>query len=359
MAAVFQESRIQEGVGPREIASLEDLTVQSLDRSRSMSPSQAMRALVRDGADQLPLPGAGNTLRRWRVLARVAARDLALVKLFEGHTDALAIIEEIEPRRRPAAGVVYGVWASEGRTDPMTVLPSSIDPDASALKVSGRKSWCSGATRVDRALMTAVDAAGGRHLIDIALDSDGIAVDRSRWNAIGMQGSESFDVVCDRVSARRVGGPGAYLDRPGFWHGGAGIAACWHGAAVAIGDRVRDLQRDRDDVHALAHLGAIDADLASGAALLRECAAAIDARPDADAMHLVLRVRGAIADMAERVLDHAARALGPGPLCNESDLARRFADLPIFVRQSRAEHDRVAAARALLTLDQAQIGWTL
>ena len=332
----------------------------SLERLVGVPPSDAVRALLLDGADRLPLPGHGNTLARWRLLARVAAHDLALVKLFEGHTDALAILNEIDPSSPPPIAILYGVWASESRTDPMSIVadPSRVRTDR-VVTVRGRKAWCSGAAHVDRALMTAVDAEGGRPLVELALEHRSVSIDRGRWHAVGMHGSESFDVLCDGTAVRLVGAPGAYLDRPGFWHGGAGIAACWHGAAAAVGRRVRELQRGRDDVHALAHLGAIDGELAAGAALLRECAAAIDADPQADAMHRVLRVRNTIADMAERVLDHAARALGPGPLCNEPDLARRFADLPIFVRQSRAEHDRVAAARALLATDGSDGAWVL
>ena len=36
------------------------------------------------------------------------------------------------------------------------------------------------------------------------------------------------------MPADPVGGPGAYVDRPGFSLGGAGIAACWYGGAVGV-----------------------------------------------------------------------------------------------------------------------------
>jgi hypothetical protein len=31
-----------------------------------------------------------------------------------------------------------------------------------------------------------------------------------------------------------VGRPGSYLNRPGFWHGTAGVAACWLGGARSV-----------------------------------------------------------------------------------------------------------------------------
>ena len=316
-----------------------------------------LRHLIDAGFDRIPAPGHGATLKRWQALERVARHDLALVKLYESHTDALAILQEIDTAHTPRAAAIHAVWASEGRQDPVTIRSG----DGTHVVIVGRKSWCSGATVVDCALITATDQDGRRRLVEIDLASPGITIDTSRWNAVGMRASGSFDIVCDTVPARLVGPVDGYLDRPGFWHGGAGIAACWHGAAAAIGTRVRDLQAGRDDVHALAHLGAIDAALASGAALLRETAAAIDAAPARDAMRIVLRVRGAVADLCEVVLHHAGRAIGPGPLCNEPDLAQRVADLPIFIRQSRAEHDRVAQSRSLLADEAAmrEEGWTL
>lgn len=55
----------------------------------------ALKALQEEGLDQLPLPGSGQTLARFSRLAQVAGHDLRLCKLFEGHTDALAIIAEL------------------------------------------------------------------------------------------------------------------------------------------------------------------------------------------------------------------------------------------------------------------------
>ena len=327
---------------------------------------QVLRRLLDAGLDRLPLPGHGATLKRWQALECVARRDLALVKLYESHTDALAILNEIDTRHAPRPGVLYAVWASESRLDPIVVrarddATADDHRDTTHVLIDGRKSWCSGADVVDAALMTAIAPGGLRYLVEVRLASAGIRIDRDRWQAVGMKGSGSFDVVCTGVPARIVGPVGGYLERPGFWHGGAGVAACWYGAAAAIGSRVRDLQSGRDEPHALAHLGAIDAALASGAALLRETAAAIDAAPARDAIRIVLRARGAIADLTEVVLHHAGRAIGPGPLCNELDLARRVADLPVFVRQCRAEHDQVAQARALLAdaPEMSGDGWTL
>ena len=61
-----------------------------------------LKALVDAGLDQLPRPGGGQTLVRFSQLAQVAGHDLSLCKLYEGHTDALAIMAELGSQAPPA-----------------------------------------------------------------------------------------------------------------------------------------------------------------------------------------------------------------------------------------------------------------
>src|SRR5471032_505335 len=65
-------------------------------------PHLVLDALIADGLGRPP-PGHGATLERWRMLAMVAAYGLSLAKLYEGHTDAMAILSELAGRL-PAAG---------------------------------------------------------------------------------------------------------------------------------------------------------------------------------------------------------------------------------------------------------------
>jgi hypothetical protein len=153
-----------------------------------------------------------------------------------------------------------------------------------------------------------------------------------------------------------VGGPGAYLGRPGFWHGGVGVAACWHGAATGVAGALRDaVAAGLASPHALAHLGGVDAALAASETALRAAADEIDADPEdrEGGAERRARVVRAIAERAaSETLDRVGRALGAGPLCHDRAHARRVADLTVYLRQSHAEGDLealgrlVAAARA-------------
>ncbi|MET0332606.1 MAG: acyl-CoA dehydrogenase [Dyella sp.] len=294
---------------------------------------------------RLPLPGKGDTLQRWRRLAAVAASDLCLVKVLEAHHDALAILSELGCSPE-ATHLLHAVWAAE---------PPDARLDYGDGFVTGTKAWCSGAPFVDIALITA-HHGDALQLVRVDMRAAGITHDTRCWNAIGMGRVTSGRIHFDRVGAEPLGGPGDYLTRPGFWHGGAGIAACWFGATTAIAEVLRTHPKALHDPYAVAHLGAIDVGVTAVAAQLREAASLIDAQPLQDHQVEVMRVRASAEALATDVLQRVGRALGPVPLCEDAAHARRCSDLEVFIRQSHAERDWASLGRAAA---QRAATWTL
>lgn len=313
--------------------------------------------LVETGYDRLPLPGSGRTLSRWRALAAVAARDLGLVKLFEGHTDALAILAELgaaDPAQVPA-GSRWGVWAAEAPDARVSATPL----EGGQLRLDGTKAWCSGAQSVTHALITAwLDDAPV--LAAVELEQASISITTAHWQAVGMRTSASGEVRFEGARAIQIGKPHDYVRRAGFWQGGAGIAACWYGAAAGIARMSAAAVAARPDPHRLAHLGAIDVALSGATEVLRASAARIDAHPMEDVQVAALRARLAVEAAATCVMDHAGRALGAAPLCRNERFARAMADLPVFLRQSHAERDLAALAERVLAEAITEVdAWTL
>ncbi|MET7834666.1 acyl-CoA dehydrogenase family protein [Micromonospora sediminicola] len=294
--------------------------------------AEAFRSAVLDGRLDLPLPGGGRTPERWLRFIELGRVDVALARLGEGHADALAILAElgasIDPawRRQP-----WGVWAA---------VPASVtaNRDGTRWRLTGERPWCSGAGLLSRALVTAV-AVDGVRLFSIDVGAPGVTPLDGTWPALGMAASDSRTVRLDDVYADPVGGPGSYTSRPGFWHGGLGVAACWYGGAVGVADALLDGARRRSDPHLMAHLGAVDAALVGARALLFAAAGEIDADPTADADRLAHQVRAVVEAAATEVLDRVGRALGAGPLCQHARHAQRVADLTVYLRQSHAETD--------------------
>ncbi|MNF24565.1 hypothetical protein D3C84_51670 [compost metagenome] len=306
---------------------------------------EVMQACLDARLAELPLPGGGETLARWRALAQVAGADLALAKLYEGHTDAKAILAELASVDLDRPGI-WGVWAAETPAARVQISPSG----SSQVLLNGRKDWCSGALQIDHALLTAWDAQGQPQLVAITLEQPEVQVQVRGWQAVGMGPTASVSVQLDDAIGYRVGEPGDYLSRPGFWHGGAGIAACWYGAARALADYLRETcRKPREDQHADAHLGAVDAALYGAACALRHCADWIDRHPRDSAEYPVRRLRAQVEAAVSEVQSHVSRALGATPFCQSAPFARLSSDLQVFIRQSHAERDLTELGRQAAT----------
>jgi alkylation response protein AidB-like acyl-CoA dehydrogenase len=314
---------------------------QSPDYADTQALGRCLRALVEAGLDRLPLPGSGRSLERFQALAEVGGHDLGLCKLYEGHTDALAIIRQLGGS--PTPGSTWGMWAAE---PPQARV--KVSPQGQSIVLNGCKAWCSGAAVLSHGLLTAWDEQDRQQLVAVALDQPGVSITDQGWHAVGMGATGSVDVLFDGARAHAIGQPGDYLQRPGFWQGGVGIAACWYGAAQSIAERLRSHCAHREEPHALAHLGAVDSALQAAAVVLRDSALSIDATPLDNAELLARRVRAVVEHSAEQVILHVGHALGAGPYCKDRQFARLIADLPVFLRQSHAERDLAALGRQVI-----------
>lgn len=293
---------------------------------------------------RVPLPGHGATGARLEALAEVASTDLATARLVEGHLDAVAICAEAGHR---APSGPAGVWAADPPTGRLAATA-----EGNGWRLHGTKQWCSGARALDDALVTA-HADDGYRLFIVRLRSPGVTPLPGTWHAVGMRDSDTLDVrladvVLDGDAA--IGPPGWYLDRRGFWIGGIGVAACWYGGALgaarALGAAVA---ARRDDHHGLAHLGAVDALCTAMWSTLRVAAREVDDGIAGAALRrLAWRCRAAVERLASQVLDHAERGIGAGGLTADAAMARRAADLPVYLRQHHAERDLEALGRTVV-----------
>lgn len=169
---------------------------------------ECLQALVNEGLDQLPLPASGQTLERWRALACIAGHDLGLCKLYEGHTDALAIMAELGAPP-PEQFSTWGMWAAE---PPQARV--NISGTGDSIRLNGRKAWCSGATALSHALITTWDEEHRQQLVAVQLDQPGVHMTSDGWRAVGMGATGSVEVVFEHATGQAIGAPGGYLKRP-------------------------------------------------------------------------------------------------------------------------------------------------
>jgi alkylation response protein AidB-like acyl-CoA dehydrogenase len=284
---------------------------------------------------RIPTPGAGLTVQRLRALAELGAADAALARLAEGHLDALAILDELggddgEP------GALRAVWAARPE-----LLEARADGDG--WRLVGSKPWCSGAAAIDRALVTATDPDGAVRLFDIAVGALRFADD---WHPTGMRASDSRTACVDvRVGAdAQVGPPGGYVGRAGFWHGGVGVAACWHGIARRLTQDLAEHAARRDDPYASAAAGRAIASLAASGALLASAGRQIDESPDdvAAARRRAHVVRVAVEQSARDILQTSVVAQGASALSFQARHGRAVSDLTVYLGQLHHGHDAAA-----------------
>lgn len=304
--------------------------------------AQRLQELSDAGALELPRPGGGQTWQRWRELAAFARENVVLGRLAEAHVDAAAILAELdgEPTQ---AGQLWGVWAAEPPTRVLAAYRCG-----SQWRLRGEKPWCSGAHSCTHALVTA-RLGEQRGLFAVTLDQPGVRAVPDSWPAVGMAASDSGAVAFENADAVPVGAPGAYLSRPGFWHGAIGVAAAWYGGACGVADALlAKAAKGRADEHALAHLGKVTAVLSAARWALIAAAGEVDADPldeQATAQHRAHRVRSIVEAGATETMDRVGRALGAAPLCTDAAHAHRVADLTVYLRQSHAERDLAVLGR--------------
>jgi alkylation response protein AidB-like acyl-CoA dehydrogenase len=296
------------------------------------------------GRLELPLPASGYTAERWQRLAQLAEEDIAAARIAESHVDAVAILHELGGKP-PQSNQLWGVWAAE--SSEAVLSATSISGDEYLL--NGTKVWCSGAGFCANALVTALMEDGEHGLFAVTITDPGVKPLPSTWWNPGMAGSDTRSVQFHNVHAILVGDPGDYVNRPGFWHGAIGVAACWLGGARRVADPLyRRAGSETADAYALAHLGAVDSAIAAGEAILAVAAAQIDADPFdrvGTAQLLARRVRAVVEHAVDEAITRTGRALGPGPLCQDGRHAQRVADLSIYIRQSHAERDLAELGR--------------
>ncbi|MDP9952691.1 MULTISPECIES: acyl-CoA dehydrogenase family protein [Streptomyces] len=292
-------------------------------------------ARIEAGELAFPLPGSGRTAERFAALRTVAEAGLSTARLVEGHVDAAAILAELGAPP-PGPGERWGVWAAEPPGEGLTAVRQGA-----GWVLNGLKQYCSGAHSCTHALVTA-RAGESRRLFAVRVAAEGCRPVEGTWGAVGMAGSDTPDVRFTDVPATAVGEPEAYVDRPGFWHGGIGVAACWYGGAVAVARVLREAAEHRADPHTDAHLGAVDVQLHAAWTLLERAAREIDEDPRDDRGEgrlRAMRTRAFVESVCRQVLDHVGRATGAGPLCHDTGHARTVADLGVYIRQHHAERD--------------------
>ena len=336
--------------------------------------------LLRDcGLLAAPLPeqhgGASLGEPRFRlqllhVLAHLGRGSLPVGRLYEGHVNALGLIEAFArgPQRErladaARAGHLFSVWNTEAGDG----LRLGARADGN-MRLEGCKTFASGAGYVSRALVTARDPDGGWQMAIVPVDTARPAIDRSFWKPLGMRASASYKVDFTGLAIGRedlLGQPGDYYREPAFGAGAVRFAAVQQGGVESIFDETRRFLRRlgrMDDPYQRARVGEMALLVASGRqwllgaahqALTASRSLATESGDSARAVAHAHLMRSAIEAIALRVLQLAERCIGARGLISPEPFERLHRDLTHYLRQAAPDAAIAAAGEYALSHTEA------
>ena len=319
------------------------------DDRRGGFPEAGLAALREAGLLAAPLPVArgglglgtapGSDHALYLALAEVGRGSLPLGRIWEGHVNALILIEtygtEAQRERWAAdarAGHLFGVWNTEIPADGVRYTR-----DGDRVRVEGAKTFATGGAHVTRPLVPGALGDGWQMAV-LPTDEIDVVDQPGWWRAEGMRASQSGRVdfsgaVVDADCL--LGDPDVYLREPLFTGGSVRFAAVQLGGAQALADAVgaylTGLGRTEHAVQQV-RLGEIAVAVETGRLWL--LGAARLAGADADAVRAYAQLaRTAVERACLDVLERADRAVGARGLGQPGVLERVGRDLRLYLRQ--------------------------
>lgn len=353
-------------------------TAQTLDCEGAV-PVREARLLAEAGLLAAPVPralgglglgtDAGDTVSLLALLAEIGRGNLSLGRIYEGHVNALQLVATYgTPAQLERAAVdagegrrLFGVWNTEA-ADGVTIETIG----SGRYRLSGAKTFASGAGVLARALVTGRPPDGGWQICLVPMDAVTTHTDPSWWRPIGMHGSASFKVDFSGVEIGQddlVGAPGDYQRQPWLSGGAIRFAAVQLGGAEALFDvaraELRSLGRDGDP-HQRARFGQLAIGIEGGRLWLRGAApymdlafsAARDGRLDAPIVSrfvgYVNMARTAIERICLDTIELVERSIGVRGMLAPHPIERLVRDLMIYLRQPAPDAALTDAGRYAL-----------
>jgi alkylation response protein AidB-like acyl-CoA dehydrogenase len=331
-------------------------------------PEDPFRQLAATGVLAIPVPDQirehgrrASFAEEWRVLRAVARADGSVGRILDGHFNGVERVSLLAPEplrsaelESVAAGeLLLGVWGAD--PIPGEGEPARLAQDKNGARLFGVKTFCSGSTGVDRALVLVRGAAPGPPLLAYVDLSEGVEVDTGWFRGAGMRASESHRVIFDGARVLAIlGEPGELLREPYFSRDAIRTAVTWAGISDTAVEAALDVlaakagEGEPDDVVSLAAgrmltaQGTIDR-------WLEYAAGRADADPASSLSGFSTQLRESVAQSCREILDQAARAVGSHPFTISGPLDRARRDLELFLLQHRLEPALVRCGRQAIS----------
>lgn len=291
------------------------------------------------------------------VLAQVGRGNLALGRLYEGHVNALALVLRYAcapVRERLAAdaraGHLFGVWNTQPREGGL-----AVDVNGDTRRLSGCKSFASGAGAVTRPLVTARLPDGRQQMLVADLQA-GERMDLSNWQPHGMRASASGILDFTGLPldpGMAIGEPDDYFREPDFSSGAWRFTAVQLGGIEAVFDAMRThlASTGRDgDPHQRARVGEAAIAVETARLFVTHATDLLSAgtADDARLIAYVNLTRLAVERAGLDVMEKAHRSVGLAGFLQGHPLERLTRDLATYLRQPGPDRALTDAAAYVL-----------
>jgi alkylation response protein AidB-like acyl-CoA dehydrogenase len=312
------------------------------------------------------------TLPLLQVLYHIGRGNLAVGRLFEGHVNALLLVQRFGTPAQVVKfaadardGHLFGVWNTE---NPANGVRLELLADG-CYRLHGAKTFASGAGHITRPLLTgALVGKKGWQMVVLPADQERPTLDRSFWQPLGMRATASFLASVERLEVSPtclLGKPNDYYQQPWFGGGAARFAAVQLGGAAAVLDETRRFLRRlgrTDDPYQRQRLGEMLTLHTTGQLWLQGAAthAALPAQsgsvlPPAEADSTVTYanlMRSATEEICLQTLRLAERSVGARGLLQPEPFERLHRDLTHYLRQPAPDAVLADAGRFALGSDK-------
>lgn len=318
-------------------------------------PQDPFERLATTGALAIPVPAPiGRHGRRasfaeeWRVLRAVARADGSVGRILDGHFNGVERVSLLAPEPLRSAeleaiasgDLLLGVWGAD--PIPGEGEPARLVQNRDGARLYGVKTFCSGSTGLDRALVMVHGPAKGAPLLAYVDLSEGAKVDAAWFRGAGMRASESHRVVFEGTPVLAVlGEPGELVREPYFSRDAIRTSVTWAGISDTAVDAALDTlaaktgDGEPDDVVSLA-AGRMLTARSNIDSWLEYAAGRADSNPSS-LPGISTQLRESVAISCRKILDEAARAVGSHPFAVSGPLDRARRDLELFLLQHRLE----------------------
>ncbi len=327
-------------------------------------PDQELAALNENGLLGASVPrefgGAGlgtddgSTLALLQTLWHIGRGNLSVGRLFEGHVNALQLVSWFGSKSQKErlfadalSGHLFGVWNTQAGNG------VSFGREQNGWKMSGSKTFCSGAPRVSRPVVTG--ELNGWQMAVVPMERVEVAFDSSWWRPLGMRASASFATDFSGAilgDEDLLGDANDYYAQPAFSGGAIRFCAVQLGGAASLFENVRAFLNETnrtEDLFGRARIGQMAAKVQSGWQWLQSASEMWEARADAAQMvAFAAMMRVATEEICNATLEMAERSVGARGLMRPGAIERISRDLTMYLKQPHLDEIPVRVGKFAL-----------